>query len=260
MKTIRPLEVSARILSEKEHTVRYVASDQTLDCYREIIAARGWRFTNFAKNAPFADSHQYDSIERLLGSVIDFKVSGSELIEDVQWAADVPENKLAVLGWKMTVSGHLKAVSVGFFPVDQVSKYDSQKFNLAAGELKLPAEVLARTETIYLAQEQIELSACIIGANPNALAKAHQDDAITDADLDAVGFTDEDMTFLHESAAIYERISPIARRMLDAELRCIPFRQSKSQTATPADGRAAAGAAEQHEREEFLRKLKAATT
>ncbi len=249
MKLIRSLHPEVRIIDAKAGVVEYVASDETLDCYREIIAARGWRFTHFAKNAPFVDSHDYSCIDRQLGMVTDFRVEGRQLVERVQWARDI--------GWKMTEAGYLKAVSVGFFPVESVSKFDGQKFNVAATELGLSADVAGKTQCIFLAQEQIELSACIIGANPNALAKAHTDGAVRDADLDALGFTDDDMTVLHEAAAIYERLTAPARALLDGELRGIPFRKTKTQTATPADGRAAAREAEQHERTEFLREFNA---
>ena len=38
--------------------------------------------------------------------------------------------------------------------------------------------------SIYLEQEQVELSACVIGANPNALARSYKAGLLTDADLD----------------------------------------------------------------------------
>lgn len=252
----RTLTPELRIIDAKAGTIEYVASDETLDSYREIISARGWRFTNFAKNAPFVDSHDYSCIDRQLGKVTEFRVEGRQLVERVQWAREAEAlNPLIALGWKMTEAGYLKAVSVGFFPVEAVSKFDGNKFNAAVQELGLSADIAGRTQCIYLTQEQIELSACIIGANPNALAKAHADGAVTDADLDAAHFTDEDMTVLHESAAIYERLSVPARALLDAELRAIPFRKTKRQPATQADGLAAAREAEQREAGEFLRKF-----
>ena len=67
------------------------------------------------------DSHDYSTIGKCLGKVIDFRVEGAQLIERVQWAIDVPENQLAQIGWKMTEAGYLKAVSVGFFPVKYVT-------------------------------------------------------------------------------------------------------------------------------------------
>jgi hypothetical protein len=37
--------------------------------------------------------------------------------------------------------------------------------------------------TIYTEQEQVELSCCVVGSNPNALAKAYRAGAINDADI-----------------------------------------------------------------------------
>ncbi|HEY3853504.1 MAG TPA: hypothetical protein VGO67_03820 [Verrucomicrobiae bacterium] len=68
----------------------------------------------FQKNAPFVDSHNYTSIDCLLGKVVDFRVKNRQLIETVKWAIDVPSNVLAIKGFAMMQAGYLKAVSVGF--------------------------------------------------------------------------------------------------------------------------------------------------
>lgn len=193
MKTLRRvIETEVRILDEKAGVAQYVASDETLDSYREVIRVAGWRFNLFNKNSPFVDSHDYWTIEKLLGSVVDFAVekgargnSPLQLVETVQWAKDVPENRLAQLGWKMTVAGFLKAVSVGFQPTRWVSKWDKDPstFYEQAAALGLKAE---EVRAIYLEQEQIELSAVIIGANPNALAKAYKAEVIGEDELSLV--------------------------------------------------------------------------
>lgn len=177
----RVLHPETRIVDTQKGIVDYVASDETIDSFKEIVRADGWRFTNFAKNSPFVDSHDSSTIARLCGKVIDFKVVGQQLFERVQWAIDVPENDLAVLGFKMTLAGYLKAVSVGFFPVTYLTP-NSQGWSDALKELRLPAD--AEVRTIYTQQEQVELSACVLGANPNALAKARSDGLISDTHLD----------------------------------------------------------------------------
>jgi hypothetical protein len=164
--------------------VDYIASDESIDSYKEVIRAAGWRFTNFAKNAPFVDSHDYSSIGKCLGKVIDFRVEGGRLIERVQWAIDVPENQLARIGWKMTEAGYLKAVSVGFFPVKYVTPNSGEEWGRQLRELGLPADAAVRT--IYTEQEQVELSCCVVGSNPNALAKAYRAGAIDEADIETL--------------------------------------------------------------------------
>ena len=96
----RTLHPEIRILDAKQGVCEYVASDETLDSYSEIIMARGWKFDQFQKNAPFVDSHDYSDISKLLGKVVDYKIDGKSLVETVQWAIDVPENAMAQLGWK----------------------------------------------------------------------------------------------------------------------------------------------------------------
>jgi hypothetical protein len=184
MKLIRTIHPEIRVLDSKAGIVEYVASDETLDSYREIIRASGWRFTNFQKNAPFVDSHDYSALDKLVGKVTDFKVVGRQLVETVQWAVDVVENKLAQLGWRMTEAGYLKAVSVGFMPVRRVSQYDQDPTQFKAQLKELGITTDTGVRAIYLEQEQIELSVCIIGANPNALAKSYKAGILSDADLD----------------------------------------------------------------------------
>ena len=221
----REIVSTTRVLDPERGLVEYVASDQSLDSYHEVIVASGWRFNLFHRNAPFVDSHDYSSIERLLGRVVDCRVEGDQLIETVQWAHDVPENALARLGWKMTLAGHLRAVSVGFVPVRTLSKFDSnpRPYEERVRQLGLEENPPVR---IYAEQEQIELSACLIGANPNALARAHREGAISDGDLASVGIGEQAAGFLHEACGLIERIEraetfplPIAHSSATARLR-----------------------------------------
>src|SRR6185436_20608277 len=93
----RTLHPEVRVLDAAAGLVEYVASDETIDFYKEVVRASGWRFTHFQKNSPFVDSHDYRSVERCLGAVVDYKVRDGKLIETVKWAKDVPENTLAQL-------------------------------------------------------------------------------------------------------------------------------------------------------------------
>ncbi len=178
----RILHPETRIVDSKRGIVDYVASDETIDSFKELIRSSGWRFTNFAKNAPFVDSHDYSTVAKLCGKVTDFRVIAGQLVERVQWAVDVAECELAKLGFNLTQAGYLKAVSVGFFPVQFLTPNSGQAWTDALADLKLPAD--SEVRTIYTQQEQVELSACILGANPNALAKARSDGLILDSHLE----------------------------------------------------------------------------
>lgn len=183
----RTLHPEIKIVDASKGIVDYVASDETLDYYREIVRAAGWKFTNFAKNAPVPDSHDYSSIEKLLGKVTDWRIEGKKLIERVQFAIDVEEQPLARLAWRMVEAGYLKACSVGFMPTQYHSKYGDEKSFLAAiRELGLGSDAAAQVRTIYWEQEQMELSICILGANPSALAKAYKAGSINDEDISLI--------------------------------------------------------------------------
>ena len=185
----RELSVTPKVLSADAGTVEFVASDETLDCHCEIIRIAGWKFTHFAKNAPFVDSHDYSSITKLLGQVIDFRVEKGQLIETVKYSRE--PGTLADWAFKMVRDGFLRAVSVGFIPQRMVTKWDfnSAEFNAQVGEMKLDTTTAAQLRAVYLEQEQIELSQCVLGANPNALAKAYKAGTLTEEDLEKLSAT-----------------------------------------------------------------------
>lgn len=178
------LNCKVNILDEKAGIVQYVASDQTVDSDREIVRAAGWRFDALPKNAPFVDSHNYSSIEFKLGEIIDWEVKGDTLLESVKWLTDCPEHKLATIGWKMTLAGMPPAVSVGFLPVQVALRSGSRNdWRSACEAVKVDPN---RTDAvrISLVQQQKELSAVILGANPNAVARAYKSGIITDRECE----------------------------------------------------------------------------
>lgn len=186
-KTVRrEYAAETKVLDATTGLVEYIASDESIDSYGEVIRANGWRFDRFQKNAPFVDSHSYANIEDQLGRVVEARVEGSRLIEVVQWAIDVPSNTKARIGWEMTRAGYLRAVSVGFIPTRMVTKWDTDKSAWVAQLKELGLHEEQGVRAVYLEQQQIELSAVIIPANPNAVvnvAKAFKDGCITEGDL-----------------------------------------------------------------------------
>jgi hypothetical protein len=180
----REIAVTPRVLDDKAGTIEFIASDETLDCYCEIVRVSGWRFTHFKKNAPFVDSHDYGTITKILGQVTDWRIEGNQLIETVRYARE--PGTLGEFAYKMVRDGFLKAVSVGFIPQRMATRWDSDQKDFLAqiADLKLDAQAAGKLRAIYLEHEQIELSQCVIGANPNALAKAYKAGSLTEEDLD----------------------------------------------------------------------------
>jgi len=219
-----------KVISAQDFTVDYIASDATLDCYNEVLIAKGVKFDRFAKNAPFVDSHDYGTIEKLLGSVIEFGVKAGKVVERVKWAADV--SPLAALGFKLTESGHLRAVSVGFIPV-KYAWSGSPEFAAMAKECGMDIETAAQCRCIHREWMQIELSACIIGANPSALAKAFKDGALQERDLAAIGFAgDNEFEFLQLAAGSYDGADALQRLQIKLELQRIYRARSLSSASS----------------------------
>jgi hypothetical protein len=265
-KLIRSITPEVRVVDALRGIVDYVASDETVDHYRELILARGWRFSHFSRNAPFVDSHNYECIDRLLGKVLDFKVEGRQLVERVQWAVDVPENALAKLGWEMTRGGYLKAVSVGFY-VTKAARNGGAGWDdaaTAAGiDPKTPGNEVSR---IFVEQEQVELSACILGANPSALVRAFEDGQLHEEELVACGIGDDEYDFLREAGQAWDRLQSdtLMRKMISLEMQRIYG--SRKKTSTPAttkpESASSSGAetaeTERRRRDEFLTRLRLA--
>lgn len=229
----RALDIETRVLSKKDGTVEYIASDASLDSYHESVLSSGWKFSLFAKNAPFVDSHNYWSIEAMLGKVTSARVEGGQLIETVQWAHDIPEHKLATIGWKLTVGGFLKAVSVGFRVLKSAWPQDTG-WNGYVAQAGLTPDDAAKCRRIFIEQEQLELSACVLGANPSAVAKAYKAGCIRDADLAAVGFGDDDLHFLTLAGEAIDQpeCDPLMKLFIQREMGRITHKKTPS-TSTP---------------------------
>ena len=184
------LGAQVKVLDAAQGIVEYIASDETIDSYKEIVRVNGWDFSMMEKNAPFVDTHNYYTIKNQLGNVLDWRIDRrlNALVETVKWAKDVASNELAKFGWDMITAGFgPKAVSVGFMPVSYVTKWDNDPtpWREQLGDLGIHEEDGVRV--IYTQQQQIELSACILGANPNALqlaAKAYKAGAINDGQIE----------------------------------------------------------------------------
>lgn len=226
----RSISVTPRILNEEQGTVEFVASDASIDSYNEIIRAEGWRFSRFSKNAPFVDSHDYSSIEKLLGQVIDWRIEKGQLIETVKYARQ--PGTVGEWAFKMVRDGFLKAVSVGFVPLRMVDKWNNRPDELAAAlaDLKLAPEDAARIRAVYLEQEQIELSQCVIGANPNALARAYKAGSLTEQDIDGL------------AAMFAATTGPIATAALAAADRLCALRAASQPAPTAPDSAVAVAA------------------
>lgn len=201
----RGLTPEVKIIDAATGTVDYVASDETLDHHGEIVTASGWGFTHFRKNSPLLNSHNSYDIHDVLGKVLSAEVVDGQLVERAQWAIGIG-HAAADVGFKLTESGFLKAVSVGFYSTKMVARWkDEAEFREAVESLGIEAKDAAGLRCIHLEKEQLELSAVVIGANPNALAKGFEAGAIGEEDLFRLGFGgDSEFEFLAKAAQAVE--------------------------------------------------------
>jgi hypothetical protein len=156
-------------------TLDFVASDETLDRYDEIISASGWRLGNYRRNPVFQNAHQYGDIIFTLGKALITEVRGGRLFQRIEFATEV--NPMARIAYGLYKGKFLNAVSVGFIPV----RWENGPAQSSSASASSSSSVPFRRR--YLEQELLEVSAVGIPANPNALQLGLKTGAIEKADL-----------------------------------------------------------------------------
>lgn len=135
-------------------TARFVASDESVDRYGDIVLAKGWDTSNFKSNPQFLFGHNSDQLP--IGRVTSTWVDGKAFMADVEF---LPEglDEFADKCFQMTKEGFLSAVSVGFNPISYERRYNEDGVPVG---------------TLFKEQELLELSLVPIPANANALQVA----------------------------------------------------------------------------------------
>jgi hypothetical protein len=122
----------------------FIASDETMDRYDEVIVPSGWRLESYRRNPVFQNAHQYGDVLFTLGKALITEVRGggrrgleqaqeqkqergagpsnldprpstSYLFQRIQFATDV--NPIARIAYGLYKGKFLNAVSVGFIPL-----------------------------------------------------------------------------------------------------------------------------------------------
>jgi len=173
----------------------FIASDETVDRYDEVISAAGWRLDNYRRNPVFQNAHQYGDIIFTLGKALVTEVreigGRPALLQRIEFATDA--NPMARIAYGLYKGGFLRAVSVGFIPLKwqdgqphqthpthQSPRSDAPRSSSAASA----SSSISRT---YLEQELLEVSAVGIPANPNALMLGLKAGAVERNDLEELG-------------------------------------------------------------------------
>lgn len=158
------VEMTKDTESKKYHAV---FSTEAEDRHGEIVY-QDFDLKSFKKNPVYLDSHNYDSIEHIIGKVSPISVKDGKLQGDIEFATMNPKGKLAE---EMAAAGFLNTSSIGFIP-----KVFDDKGNILKSEL-------------------LEISAVSVPANPEATYEK-------DADVDAPELPVEEVPVVEEPAEV----------------------------------------------------------
>src|SRR5438128_2217895 len=99
----------------------FIASDESVDRYNEVISASGWKLNNYQRNPVFQNAHQHGDIIFTLGKALITEIRGGtssaspHLFQRIQFACDI--NPMARIAYGLYRGKFLNAVSVGFIPI-----------------------------------------------------------------------------------------------------------------------------------------------
>jgi HK97 family phage prohead protease len=161
---VRSFQEALTDISDEERTATFIASDETVDRYGDVVSVKGWDLANFRRNPVFLWMHsQFQPI----GKVKKIGVEGDKLLATVRFF-DPGDSKTADDLWRLVKKRLLRAVSVGF----------TVKSDEDIEPIRDDSERV--TGFRFLRQELLELSLVSVPANPNALQVARSMDTPLD--------------------------------------------------------------------------------
>jgi HK97 family phage prohead protease len=137
--------------------MRFIASDESVDRYGDIIRVEGWDLSNFKANPVLLFGHDSRSVP--IGRVTEIAVEGRALVASAEFRPE-GDSEMADDVWRALQGKFLNAVSVGFLPTKMPNDIKDPATNEWTGGYE------------FIAQELLELSVVPVPANPQALALA----------------------------------------------------------------------------------------
>ena len=134
--------------------MEFVLSDETPDRMDDIIMSDGWDLSNFKKNPIALFNHNPNFV---IGKWKDLRVDKKQLRGHLELAPAGTSDRIDEIR-KLIEADILKAVSVGFRPVERKSRNEKDQFGFAG--------------SIFHKSELVETSLVAVPANPNALSIA----------------------------------------------------------------------------------------
>jgi hypothetical protein len=157
-----------RSVDEKKRTITFVASDESVDRYGDVIRCAGWQYQAYLRNPVFLWGHR--SGDPPIGKCVDLHIESKPpaLVQTIEFA-DAATYPFAETIFRLYQGGFLNAVSVGFMPLE------------APVPMKDADEHMTGYE--FNSQELLELSSVSCPANRNALARAVGSGVVTEDDV-----------------------------------------------------------------------------
>ena len=178
--------------NEEDRTARFIASDDSVDRYGDIVEASGWDTKDFVNNPQFLFGHRSSALP--IGSVTRTWRKGNQFMADVEFAP-AGLDKFADKCFAFLKAGLLRAVSVGFVPISREPMYDDEGRWIG---------------THFLKQSLLELSLVPLPANTNALQVAKSLE-LSDQELDL--FFSADTSKLYEVANARSELEVLRMRL-----------------------------------------------
>jgi HK97 family phage major capsid protein/HK97 family phage prohead protease len=213
---VRKVHIS-KAVKRDDGNIEFVMSDETVDRYDDIIAAAGWQLTNFKRNPIALFGHQSSFP---IGQWTDVRVQGKELRGVLVPAPEGTSQRIDEIR-RLVEAGILKAVSVGFVPLEWEMRKDSDMGGVR-----------------YTKSELAECSVVSVPANPNALAVAkslHISDDTIDLLFGKNADTGDGLLRQRSKGENAnsrttkpkgQQMSGIAKRIADAQTRLVSLRDS----------------------------------
>lgn len=163
---VASLHFTAKQIEGDLPIVSFIASDNSVDRYNEVILPTAWGdFKNFKRNPVITDCHNYSSVGFILGRAIRFEVKSDNLENDVHFACENPLGKIA---YDLARNGFCPTQSVGFIPLEWKNGQSGTE-----------------PDRTYSKCDLLEIALTVVPANPNAsnIKKAYGAGALEKSDL-----------------------------------------------------------------------------
>lgn len=142
-----------RAINTEERTIDFILSSAAIDSHGDSIDQAGWELEQYKRNgSPMLAYHDHRSP---IGNAKSIEVRNGALMATALFAKDVSGYPLPDMMWDMYSRGHLRAVSVGFWPIEFTPRLDEESGMIEGFD--------------FQKQELYEFSCVTVGSNPDAM-------------------------------------------------------------------------------------------